>query len=67
MVDIIMLNREVTLEGEGLNISGQLYLPGRGDYVPYPTVCVGHGIPTAPPDPTDRGYPLLAERICCEG
>jgi len=63
----IMLNTEVTLEVEGLKLSGQLYLPGRGDHPPYPTVCVCHGIPVAPPDPSDRGYPLLAERICCEG
>ena len=64
----IMLNTEVTLEVEGLKISGQLYLPGRGDHPPYPTVCVCHGIPAKRPDPNnDRGYHLLAERICREG
>ncbi len=62
-----MFSRVVTLEVEGLKISGQLYLPGRGNHITYPTVCVCHGIPAAPRDPRDRGYPLLAERICCEG
>jgi dipeptidyl aminopeptidase/acylaminoacyl peptidase len=55
----------VALEVDGLNIVGQLYLPP-GD-MPHPTVCVCHGIPAGIPDPTDRGYPLLAEQICCHG
>ena len=46
---------------------GQLYLPSKGAQTPYPTVCLCHGIPAKSPDPSDRGYPLLAERICCEG
>jgi fermentation-respiration switch protein FrsA (DUF1100 family) len=62
-----MLRRMVTLEVEGLKISGQLYLPDESNQTPYPTVCVCHGIPVKSPDPNDRGYPLLAERICREG
>ena len=62
-----MLNKIVTLEVDDLTISGQLYLPGRGDRTPYPTVCVCHGIPSNSPDPSDKGYPLLAERICRHG
>jgi len=63
-----MANKIVTLEVEGLNIAGQLYLPGSGDQTPYPTVCICHGIPAGtPPDPGDGGYPLLAERICHQG
>jgi len=54
----------VALEVDGLNIAGQLYLPN--SETPYPTVCVCHGIPAHIPDPGDRGYPLLAERICRE-
>ena len=55
----------VTLEVDGLNIVGQFYLPaGR---MPYPTVCVCHGIPAGIPDPNDRGYALLAEQICRQG
>ena len=62
-----MLRRMINLEVEGLKISGQLYLPDEGNQTPYPTVCVCHGIPVKSPDPNDRGYPLLAERICREG
>ena len=63
-----MISKIVTLEVEGLKLVGQLYLPGKGDQAPYPTICVCHGIPSGnPPAPGDRGYPLLAERICQEG
>ena len=56
----------MTLQVDGLNIVGQLYLPG--GRTPYPTVCVCHGIPSGTPtDPGDRGYPELAEKICHEG
>ncbi len=60
-----MHTKPVALEVDGLNIVGQLYLPA-GD-MPYPTVCVCHGIPAGIPDPSDRGYPLLAEQICRQG
>ncbi len=60
-----MSKRMVTLQVDGLNIVGQFYLPG--DQIPYPTVCVCHGIPAKSLDPSDRGYPLLAEKICHEG
>jgi len=60
-----MRTREVTLEVDGLKIAGRLYLPA-GE-MPYPTVCVCHGIPARIPDPSDRGYPLLAEQICRHG
>jgi len=63
-----MSSKSVILEVEGLQITGQLYLPDEGDQTPYPTVCICHGIPSGnPPDPRDGGYPFLAERICHEG
>ncbi|GAJ02877.1 unnamed protein product, partial [marine sediment metagenome] len=52
----------VTLEVDGVNIVGQLYLPV-GDK-PYPTVCACHGIPAGIPDSNDRGYASLAEQVC---
>jgi dipeptidyl aminopeptidase/acylaminoacyl peptidase len=55
----------VTLKVDGIDIAGQLYLPGGGG--PYPTVCACHGLPAGTPDPTDRGYALLAEKICPHG
>jgi dipeptidyl aminopeptidase/acylaminoacyl peptidase len=55
----------VTLKVDGITIAGQLYLPGGGG--PYPTVCACHGLPAGIPDPADRGYALLAEKICPHG
>jgi fermentation-respiration switch protein FrsA (DUF1100 family) len=55
----------VSLDVDGINIAGQLYLPeGK---VPCPTVCACHGIPAGIPDPADRGYALLAEQIVPHG
>jgi alpha/beta superfamily hydrolase len=61
-----MLIKAITLKADSIDITGQLYQPS--DRNSYPTVCVCHGIPSGnPPDPNDRGYPELAERICHEG
>ena len=55
----------LTLEVDGLNIVGRLYLPtGRA---PYHTVCVCHGIPAKIPDPSGVGYAALAEQVCRHG
>ena len=60
-----MVMRSIILEVDSLKITGQLYLPDRGAQPPYPVVCLCHSIPSGrPPDPGDRGYPWLAERIC---
>jgi len=60
-----MHTRAVNLEVDSLNLAGRLYLPA-GE-MPYPTVCVCHGIPAGAPYPGDSGYPLLAELICRQG
>ena len=60
-----MNKREVILTVDGLKISGELYVPGKN--IPYPTVCICHGIPSGTIDPGDGGYPVLAERICRAG
>ncbi len=62
-----MVKRTVVLQVDGLKIVGQLCLPGGSGQVLYPTVCLCHGIPAGTHDPNDRGYPLLAERLCLEG
>lgn len=62
-----MLEKVVSLYVYGLEIIGQLYLPGKGNETPYSVVCLCHGIPAKSPDPSGRGYPLLAERICRQG
>jgi len=60
-----VFQKAVTLKVDRLDIVGQFYLPG--SRIPYPTVCVCHGIPAGIPDPGDRGYPELAENVCHEG
>ncbi|MFC1900950.1 alpha/beta hydrolase [Chloroflexota bacterium] len=63
-----MIQRDITLQANGINIEGRLYLPGRGERTSYPAMCICHGIPSGnPPDPNDGGYPAFAERICNEG
>lgn len=62
-----MVSKVITLPVEDIELTGQLYLPGKGDRLSNLTVCVCHGIPARIPDPSDRGYALLAERICREG
>lgn len=51
---------------DGLKIAGEIYRPQNRQNI-HPTLCICHGIPAAPPDPTNRGYPLLAEMFSKEG
>jgi len=60
-----MHTKVVALEVDSLNIVGRLYLPA--GKMPYPAVCVCHGIPAGIPDPNNRGYAMLAEQICRQG
>ncbi len=53
------------IEANGVRLYSELYLPEGKP--PFPTVCICHGIPARIPDPTDRGYPILAETICKGG
>jgi len=57
--------RKIQLKADGLELFGELYIPS-GDKV-HPALCICHGIPAAPPDPTDKGYALLAQRFCHAG
>ena len=59
--------KPVSLQVEGIDIVGQLYLPDE-EAPPYTAVCICHGVPSGKPhDPNDGGYPALAEQICQEG
>jgi alpha/beta superfamily hydrolase len=60
-----MIIKEAMLQVDGINIAGRLDVPGSD--IPYPTVCICHGIPSGTTDPGDGGYPVLAERLCREG
>lgn len=58
--------RDANLRVDGLKIVGQLYLPEDRE-PPHPAVILCHGIPSGTVDPTDGGYPLLAETISGAG
>ncbi|HEY4712489.1 MAG TPA: alpha/beta fold hydrolase [Dehalococcoidia bacterium] len=57
--------KKIRLKADGLELAGELHIPSR-DKV-HPALCICHGIPAAPPDPTDRGYALLAQDFCRTG
>jgi uncharacterized protein len=57
--------KEIRLQVDGLQLTGDLYIPSGGKF--HPALCICHGIPAGPPDPGDRGYALLAERFCRAG
>jgi dipeptidyl aminopeptidase/acylaminoacyl peptidase len=56
---------EIRLKADGLELAGELHISSR-DKV-HPALCICHGIPAVPYDPTDRGYTLLAQRFCHAG
>lgn len=57
--------KEIRLKADGLELVGELHVPSR-DKV-HPALCICHGIPAVPHDPTDRGYTLLAQDFCRAG
>ena len=60
------MKKDIVLKIDGLNITGQLFLP-EDKNPPYPAVILCHGVPSGIVDPTDGGYPLLANTIAREG
>ena len=56
---------EIRFQADGLELAGELHVPSQGKILP--ALCICHGIPAAPPDPTDKGYALLAQRFCHAG
>ena len=56
---------QLRLQADGLDLAGELHIPPRGKV--RPALCICHGIPAAPPDPSDRGYASLAQRFCHAG
>jgi dipeptidyl aminopeptidase/acylaminoacyl peptidase len=57
--------KEIRFQADGLELVGELHIPS-GDRM-HPALCICHGIPAAPPNPTDKGYSLLAQRFCQAG
>ncbi len=57
---------KITLSVDGLCLPGEICLP-KTKKQPNPALIFCHGIPAAKHDPSDRGYPALAERFCAIG
>jgi dipeptidyl aminopeptidase/acylaminoacyl peptidase len=57
--------QEIRLKADGLELAGELHVPSQE--AAHPALCICHGIPVAPPDPTDKGYTLLAQQFCHAG
>jgi uncharacterized protein len=60
-----MILRDVLFKVDGLNITGRYYIPDNG--TKFPALCICHGIPARRPEPGEKGYADLAERVCSEG
>jgi len=60
-----MQGKNICLKVDGLELAGELYIPSRNR--PHPALCICHGIPDTPHNPSDRGYALLAQRFCNAG
>jgi dipeptidyl aminopeptidase/acylaminoacyl peptidase len=56
---------EIRLKADGPELAGELHIPS-GDTT-HPALCICHGIPAVPHNPTDKGYSLLAQRFCHAG
>lgn len=58
--------KSVSWEADGIVIVGEVHLPE--DAAKSPGLCICHGIPSGQPaEPSDTGYPGLAERFCRAG
>jgi dipeptidyl aminopeptidase/acylaminoacyl peptidase len=57
--------KEIRLQADELDLVSELHIPSGAKA--HPALCICHGIPAAAPDPTDRGYTLLAQRFCRAG
>jgi hypothetical protein len=60
------MKRNFTLTVDNLRLPGEVYLPETTKR-PCPVLCLCHGIPSGKSDPSDKGYPGLAERFCAAG
>jgi len=60
------MKRNFTLTVDNLRLPGEVYLPETAKRL-CPALCLCHGIPSGKSDPSDKGYPGLAERFCAAG
>ena len=61
-----MRSDNITIAVDGLRLNGTLYIPQNGK-LHYPAVCICHGLPAGPYNPSGSHYPVVAEKFCREG
>ena len=58
----------IEILSDGLRLAGELRVPvSEGSSDLFPAVCICHGIPAVPFDPTEKGYSKLADGFVSEG
>ncbi|MEA3253762.1 MAG: hypothetical protein U9Q17_02305 [Chloroflexota bacterium] len=60
-----MKAQNVRLRSSCFDLVGQLYIPRTSGTTP--ALCICHGIPATPYNPSNRGYAELAQRFCRAG
>ncbi len=60
-----MTEQPVGFTSDGLRLAGRLFLPDGPPQAP--GLCICHGIPAVPFNPSDEGYAVLARRFAGEG
>lgn len=60
-----MDKRRFSLDVEGFNIVGQVFIPEQKESCP--ALCLCHGVPSGVRDPSDPGYAALAQKFCHAG
>ncbi|MDO8472777.1 MAG: alpha/beta fold hydrolase [Dehalococcoidia bacterium] len=60
-----MDQKKLRVNSDGFALDAQAFVPhGSGIH---PVLCICHGLPQGPRDPSDRGYQMLAERYSSQG
>lgn len=60
-----MIEENITFRTDGTALQGQLFMPDSQGNLPF--VCLCHGIPAKPYDPSDKGYEHIAKKFVMEG
>lgn len=61
-----MKPENISITVDDMKLNGAIFVPDDGA-INYPAVCLCHGIPAGPYDPSDSHYPVIAQQFCNEG
>ncbi|MBM3154978.1 MAG: alpha/beta fold hydrolase [Chloroflexi bacterium] len=60
-----MPRKDITIQVDGLKLPAAVFFPETNQ--PSPALCLCHGIPAGKYNPTEEGYPALAQKFCAAG